>query len=250
MSAERELQRRIWRSWRRARGVDSIAAEQFALAGVPIVADGIAGRLVILPSDHGASLIEFDEAFWGFFLNPCPDPVTGGNTNLGREKRSLSDCAGLYDPDGRDPTAAWRSYFALHRSGALDLTFPEDSAPRDGTVPRTFHLIGIVGWTWAAMVRYSEFCRKYEISGPFEIALALRDTNRAALGGFGEGWKDPFRNAFEARDLPVCVEPHVLLRRELEAWPFGEERQEAFRFGVHPCSDAIRERAGHRSAPR
>jgi len=167
--------------------MESIAAERFALGGVPVVADEIAGRLIILPADPDASLIEFDKEFWEFFPNPCPDPVTGGSTDFGREKRSLSECAALYDPDWRDSTASWRSYLALHRSGTLDLTFPESYAPRDGDDPRTFHLIGIVGWTWAAMVRYSEFCRKYEIPGPFEIVLALRETSGAALGGFGRG---------------------------------------------------------------
>jgi len=231
MNADRELQRRIWRRWRRARGIESIDAERFALGGVPAVAEEIAGRLIILPSDPELSLIEFDQEFWEYFPNPSPDPVTGGITDFGRERRSLSDCAVLYDPDWRQSAAASSSYFALHRSGTLDLTFPENYAPRDGNKQKAFHLIRIVGWTWAAMVRYSEFCQKYEIQGPFEIVLALRETGGAALGGFAEGWRDPFRNGFEARDLPLCVEPHVLLRRELDAWPVGHEREEAFRFG-------------------
>lgn len=229
MSDALEEQRRIWRRVRQQLGLASVDDDRFALRGSPPVAESIAGRLLILPRDPSGTAIEFDEDFWEFFPNPCPDPVTGGRTDFGDAKRSLANCAVLYEQDWADSAAPWRSYLALYRSGALDLTFPASFAR--GDAPRVFHEIGIVAWTWSAFARYSRIVETYEIAGPFEVTLALRNTQGAAIGGFGEGWLDPFRDPFRTEGLPRCIEPHVLLRLELDPWPDGVESEEAFRLG-------------------
>ena len=159
-----------------------------------------------------------------------PGPDYGGSTDFGDKRRSISDCAVLYEPDYRDEAAPWRAFFALHRPGALDVAF-SDSFGRAHDNAKSFHLIGLVGRIWAASARYSAFIERWKIEGPFEVTLGLRGTNGAQLGGVGEGWLDPLQGGFRSEGLPRCLEPNVLLRDELDEWPTGGERELAFRFG-------------------
>ncbi len=152
---------------------------------------------------------------------------------MGPRRTSAARCARCRIPSSSTSRTTltkrlpWQNYFALLRSGALDVTLSSDVGRAvDGV--RYFHLIGLVGRFWAAMSRYSVFVRDRDIRGPFEVTLALRDTKGAVLGGVAQGWRD----GFEARHLPRCVEPHVLLRDEVGEWPVDNEQALAFRFGT------------------
>ena len=118
---EQELRRARWRRWRREVGLATVGDDLFAIRGMPKAAESLAARLLILPGDPESPLISFDEAFWEWFPNACPDPITGGSTDFGDKRRSISDCAVLYEPDYRDEAAPWRAFFALHRIGRANL---------------------------------------------------------------------------------------------------------------------------------
>ena len=107
--------------------------------------------------------------------------LRGGSTDFGDKRRSISDCAVLYEPDYRDEAAPWRAFFALHRPGALDVAF-SDSFGRAHDNAKSFHLIGLVGRIWAASARYSAFIERWKIEGPFEVTLGLRGTERGSTG--------------------------------------------------------------------
>ena len=217
--------------WRRRVGLEAVNDDLFALRGEPQPSDSLAGRILILPRDPECAFIDFDEAFRDWYANPCPDPVTGGSTNFGNATRTLSNCAVLYESDYRDESNPWLGFFVLHRSGALDVALSERFG-RAVDNSKFFHLVALVGRFWAAATRYSAFVERWKLEGPFEISLGLRGTQGAQLGGVGEGWLDPLRERFGAEGLPRCVEPHLLMRDELEEWPTGQERELTFRVGA------------------
>ena len=163
---EQELRRARWRRWRREVGLATVGDDLFAIRGMPKAAESLAARLVILPGDPESPLISFDEAFWEWFPNACPDPITGGSTDFGDKRRSISDCAVLYEPDYRDEAAPWRAFFALHRPGALDVAF-SDSFGRAHDNAKSFHLIGLVGRIWAGLRSLLGLHRALEDRGTF-----------------------------------------------------------------------------------
>lgn len=124
---------------------------------------------------------------------------------------------------------SWDAYFAVCRHGGFDMSLgPDGGTEHKGK--RVFWLVRIVGRIWAALHLYREFTTQFEVKGPWECSVALLKTSGAALGNFGTGWAeygDPFANA------RPCPEPNLLWRRELEAWPAGEEAQRlAFAIGA------------------
>jgi len=85
---------------------------------------------------------------------------------------------------------------------------------------RVFMLRSIIGLTWIAAAFQAEACDRWPIQGPFELTVAIRDTNEATLGGFAEGWANPGQGLF---DFTTCLEDHLLLRREVQDAPNPED---------------------------
>jgi hypothetical protein len=72
---------------------------------------------------------------------------------------------------------------------------------------------------------------RFEIEGPWEVTLALRDTRRAVLGNVAGGWQEP-EHAFPRDVLPRCPDDNVLVRREVFEWPDADaQRSLAFDIG-------------------
>lgn len=65
---------------------------------------------------------------------------------------------------------------------------------------------------------------RFGIQGPWEITLAMRDTNRAVIGNVAAGWEEPER-AFSRDELPRCPDPNLLIVREVYEWPDAEGKQ-------------------------
>ena len=69
-----------------------------------------------------------------------------------------------------------------------------------------------------------------DAKGPWEVTLGLAGTQGSLLAGLGEGWLEPHQGFHDAEP---CRLPNVLLRRECEHWPRGDEvRELAFAFGA------------------
>lgn len=125
-----------------------------------------------------------------------------------------------YRDDGR-----LEDYRAIHRHGGLEAGATRVVyTPRD---TRVFLLRALVGFVWTTAVLQQQAHERWNVEGPFEVTLALRDTVGAALGGFAEGWRD-FDSGL-LHDFRRCLDQHVLLRTELEP-PF-DPRALAFEMG-------------------
>lgn len=75
--------------WHRARTLLGMAESgpdrPFASAGLAAQVRGFTARLLILPADPEAHVVEFDEAFQQWWLGSFADPLTGRPAALGRE---------------------------------------------------------------------------------------------------------------------------------------------------------------------
>jgi hypothetical protein len=87
----------------------------------------------------------------------------------------------------------------------------------------------LVARFWTFIDFYRAALNRYSVLGPWELTVALRETQGAHLGNFAEGWAEPW-DSFS--DLAPCQESQLLWRIELQSWP-GQEaaRDLALRFG-------------------
>lgn len=207
-----DAQRERWRQVRCPLHLLEPEAGDFATGGLARLVTAQTVRLLILPADPDAFLIEFDDAFWSWWLQDWPDPITGQPTPWGSEGRPTATAA---IRGWRAARERWDNYLALHRHGGLEVELGNRGAyERNDT--RIFRLIPIVGWIWAAFELYRGVIAHFDVGGPWEISLALSKTARSYLGQLGEGWAEP---GSVYHDLPPHEEPGLLLRRELNDWP-------------------------------
>ena len=223
------------RRWERARAplrLLDTGDELFSQGGLASRVRDLALRVLVLPADPEGSPVELDADCRDWWLADREDPFGTTHTPFGSDRRSTSSAVVQFDDDyDRDSHRPWRRFMALHHSAALEAGFGHDVAfERDGQ--RYFFLIGIVGRVWAVLARYSEVVERSGCAGPFEVAVALRQTSHALLADFGEGWRDPLRDSFGFGYR--CLEPSVLLRQECETWPQSPEatRELAFSLGA------------------
>ncbi|WP_329562122.1 hypothetical protein [Kitasatospora sp. NBC_01266] len=108
-------------------------------------------------------------------------------------------------------------YLALHRHGGIEIGLGH-LAYQVGKV-RVFPLRRIVGLAWITAALQTEVVGRWAIDGPFEITVALRNTSRATLGAFAEGWAEPGQGL---ADFATCLDEHLLLHRETDGLPDPE----------------------------
>ena len=84
-----------------------------------------------------------------------------------------------------------------------------------------FFLTTIVGRVWSALSLFRAVIDQYALQGPWEIALALRNSTRAALANVAAGWAEP-DEMYPPEDIPRCPDPNVLIVREVFEWPDPE----------------------------
>lgn len=219
--------REAWRRWRGDQRLVDPDVGDFAQGGLARLTSDPAARLVILPADPEAHLIDFDSALWSWWAEDSSDPATDGRTQWGPHKLPTLTAAviGTQMGDGQ-----WWRYFALHRNGAVEAGLGDDAAmEHDGQ--RYFRLTTIVGRSWATLARYAEVIERFSVDGPWELTLSLRQTAGALLANFGEGWAEP--GSGFGRNRP-CLEANLLMRRELPTWPAEAEglKSVAFSFGA------------------
>lgn len=230
-----ELLRSRWRRARETLDFADLESDSFATGGLASYATDIYVRLVILPSDPEAWLVEFDEEFWEWWLVDRPLPFGDRKVTWWHEHQPTQHAAARLrqSTDGR-----WENYLALYRHGGIELGLGRAGA-REHTISgntdpqilwRQFHLTSIVGRLWSAIDVYGDVVEHLSLTGPWELSLALRRTEDAHLGHFGEGWKEPQIRMING--LPVCREPNLLHRREIVEWPVEDDMRElAFKLG-------------------
>ena len=204
--------------------------KDFGSGRVHPAAEEMRARLLILPADPEEHLIEFDDEFRAWWETDPIDPHTNQPSMFGRESSSLSGAAYRYRGRG---DKEWQRYIALTHGAALEMCLSWDAVyqtPRqEGGGVDVFCLLTIVGRTAAALAHYGEVIRRFHPEGPWEISLALRSTRGSLLGDLATGWANMPSPRYLARK---SVEPNVLMRREISAWPDDDGvRELAYRFG-------------------
>ncbi len=224
-----DLYRRRWRETRRRLRLADPFSEDFGTGGLARHAPEVHVRFLILPADPVVAAVQFDEEFWGWWSQDRPNPFEGAaSTNWGREALPEATAAIRHERWG-DDRWNWNGYLALHRSGGLEFGLGRLGSVRwrraqEEEETHVFFLTTIVGRVWVGLALFSEVLEGFAIQGPWEITLALRDTNRAVIGNVATGWTEP-EQAFPRDELPRCPDPNVLIIREVHAWPDPDGRQ-------------------------
>lgn len=227
---ERELLRARWRRAREPLNLLDPTTEDFATGALGARFDTDACvRLLILPGDPEAAIVEFDEETWAWWLEERDDPVTGGTMDWtrGRDHRPTSEAMVRFNWFSDKET--WSRFLALRRDGGLEMGLASDVTWQEEDTGY-FLLIRIVGRVWAALDLYGHVLEGLGDIGPWEVTLAMKGTEGTYLANVGEGWAEP--RGFRGRDQPTCPEPALLTRREIHQWPRGEGvRDVALRLG-------------------
>jgi hypothetical protein len=221
-TSEVELLRARWRRYREPLHLLDPHQEDFAQGGLAARVQHLSVRLLVLPADPEAVVVEFDATFWAWWATYAGVSLGDVTVEWGKSQNSQpSVSAALHLTSIRpsdDPFVASR-YLAVHRSGAIEMALGDYGA-YEQKGGRQFLLISIVARTWAALVAAQAVADRWSISGPWELTLALCGTRDAVLTNVGEGWAEPWE--FEPRR---CLEPSLLFRLEPEGLPEAEAIQ-------------------------
>lgn len=208
-----DRQRRRWLQTRAPLHLIDPDAEDFSTGGLASRVSQPSVRLLLLPADPEAWLVDFDAEFWAWWKQDCDDPTTGQPARWGYDS-VVSDSAALrtvFVEEGR-----LARYLALHRSGALELELGEHGVHTpSGSTLRIFNLIMTVGRIRAALRRWTDVRERLSLTGPAELTLAIRGTQGAALSNLADGYAQ-FRPGMSTR---LCIAKHLLLRRDVWDWP-------------------------------
>jgi len=165
--------------------------------------------------------IDFDDEFWAWWDEPREAPF-GGQLMWNSTSPTVNAAVKV-----RKTGPGWSTYLALHRHGGVEVGTVDTYEAGDR---RCFRLIRTVGLLWIALDHQVDAAERFGIEGPWEVTLALHDTEGCLLGEFGEGWAEPSRTV---RPQAPCFDANVVVRKELETFPRAPEpiRDLAFRFG-------------------
>lgn len=210
-----EFQRARWRRALHRLAIDRDDREDFAERGLASRLRDITVQLVLLPSDPEATHVIIDDDLSARFRRTgiALDRVRVAlPTNERRTAHALA-VADAYDSD-------WRGYYAIHRSGALEFGLGDrggwERADRAGNRVRTILLTPTVARAWAFLLLAGEICQHEQLSAPFQLTVAVRNTEGAVLGGLGEGWAEP---GDWSNNLGACVDRHLLWHLEFDEIP-------------------------------
>jgi len=138
-------------------------------------------RLLLLPGDPEAEVIEFDADLWSL-LEQLIDPALGQHAEWGSAAKGWRAAM-----RARTYQHHWSHYLAVFRSGAVEMGLGGDIAfEKDGRW--WFRLVTIVGRTWAALEAFAQIQAQYNIPGPVQFTLGFNDTEGASLSQVGAGW--------------------------------------------------------------
>ncbi len=230
---EVDAQRARWAAKRQGQALTLDAGEDFALGGLGRHTEALDARLVCLPSDPLADAVPLDQETLAWLKQSRQSPYGGRYPSWGSRERATSGALVLYDQYRED--AGWTHYLALHRHGGIEVGLSHltyEIRAMTGQL-RVFALRSIVGAAWAAAAMQNEVLDQWHVQMPFELTIGVRNTSRATLGGFAEGWANPGQGLGE---FTICLEDHLLLRHEADdgidperyALDLGDRIEQAF----------------------
>lgn len=209
-SSELDRARERWRRKHRELGLpDPSGLDEVEPTGLARRVEELSTRIVILPGDPFSTELQFDDEFWGWWDERRETPF-GGSLHWNDTVPSIEAAVGF-----RGYGEGWDTYLALHRHGGVELGTSD--VYQIGETGRCFRLIRTVGLIWVVLDTQSEVLRRVGVDGPWQVVLALINTQGAWLGDVGTGWAEPPDRL--GCGTPPCPEPHVVIRRELEDFP-------------------------------
>jgi hypothetical protein len=218
-----DSQRERWRRSRERLRLVDITDPAFATGGAGRRVEALALRVVIQPRDPEAQSLELSADWWNDWLRSSPDIIPSDQALWGAYSGATQD---LWIRCGRLSEGA-AEYAGFNRAGTFDAGLGR-TVSREVKGVKYFMLVNIVGRIWVACHAYSTVGNLGIGSGPWEITVALKGTEKAALAGFARGWSSPF----EWGDSPdVCFDPNVLIRRETNVLSSEWAQTAAFSIG-------------------
>ena len=211
-----ELQRARWRREKEHLrladpGNDAFCSDIFGFETNPYV------RLLILPSDPEAQIVEFDAEFWSL-ANEVSDPVSGGRADWGQAMPGFR-AAMRAKTYGKD----YSRYLAVFRSGAVEMALGREAAWEENG-KTWFRLVTLVGRSWGAFDAFATIAARYGLSGPFQVTLGVQGCLGASLSQVAAGWN-------QCWDYPTCQESQICHILELPEWGPGSARDLAYLAG-------------------
>ncbi len=207
---EVDAQRARWLRYRAGQGLTADAGDDFACGGLGRHTDSLDLRLLFLPADPEDDAVPLDREVLAWLKDTRQSPYGGQYPQWGHRERGTNGALVVYDQYRDD--AGWKRYLALHRHGGIEVGVGH--LAHEIREVRVFPLRRIVGLAWTMVALHAEVVDRWQLKGPVEITVALRNTSRATLGGFAEGWAEP-GSGFA--DFTRCLDEHVLLRREIDS---------------------------------
>jgi hypothetical protein len=218
-----DSQRERWRRSRQRLRLVDIADPAFATGGAGRRVEALALRVVIQPCDPEAQSLEFSADWWNEWLCSSPDIIPPDQTLWGSYSGATQD---LWTRCVR-PSEGGSEYAGFNRAGTFDAGLGP-SASREVKGAKYFMLVDIVGRIWVACHAYSTMGNLGIGSGPWEVTVALKGTEKAALAGFARGWSSPLE---WGAPPDVCFDPNVLIRRETNVLSSEWAQMAAFSIG-------------------
>jgi hypothetical protein len=206
-----DARRARWRGFRRPFQLVDSTDVDFALGGLAAFAEPPVVRILILPADPLDSRVTLDSTTAEWFHQERPRPYDGRAMDWGHERRAASQALVVGSRFGNDEH--WREYVALHRHGGLEAATVDAAWTINDRGTRVFSLARITGLAWTLLDLQHAAAARWNINGPWEVTVSLRNCGGAYLGGFAEGWLFPgdFRYS-----QPPCLERHALHRWEVD----------------------------------
>jgi hypothetical protein len=229
-----DIVRSGWQRELAKRRLSDAQDEHFSLGGLSTMIERPSVRFLILPGDPSITSISFDQETRGWWQEVRAAPVPDQHVRWGDQFRSIAHTL-LGVPHGEHP---WRGYYALHRNGALEFDLGTSGVRDFGDGWKLFLLIPTVVRIWCAVFDYNELIQRFSVAGPWQLTLAIRDTQPSVLGGLGADWHQPERLPFGRKS--ECIEPAICVSREIHEWPkshqalhdvavwFGDFMEDAF----------------------
>jgi hypothetical protein len=197
---EIDAQRARWMRYREGQKLMRADGDGFACGGLGPHVDGLDVRLLFLSADPDGDAVPLDGEVLGWLKEPRQSPYDGPYPTWGHRERATNGALVLYDQYREN--AGWTRYLALHRHGGIEIGVGHFAY--DIRETRVFPLRPIVGLAWTAAALQTEVAHRWGVEGPLELTVALRNTSRATLGVFAEGWTEP---AQSFGDFPTCLDP-------------------------------------------
>jgi len=225
MIEETELLRARWHRQRERQRLIATDDAQFGIGGLAAILDRPAVRLLVLPADPECSCVEFDDDFWAWYCVDLEDPVSGDRSNWGSACRPTANAA--VRTDARRELAG--RYIAVMRHGGLELGLGREAVYAVRDTVECFGLLTIVGRIWCALEQYRGVIQRFKVAGPWQVTLALLQTEGRVLGNVATGWQDPIQFG----DALVCRERNLVHVVEVCEWPDAKGTEQlAYRLGA------------------